>query len=59
MRKYNVSGAYEMLKDLTRGNRVDAQSLRNFVDTLRAEGTVPDEELDALLVRFSTWTAYV
>jgi hypothetical protein len=50
MRKYNVPNAYEKLKDLTRGNRVSAESLRKFVDSLRASGDVPAHELDRLQV---------
>ena len=50
MRKYNVSGAYEKLKELTRGNRIDAASLLAFVDSLRETGEVPSHELDRLKV---------
>ena len=51
MRKYNVPGAYEKLKDLTRGNRIDADSLHAFVESLRADGDVPEHELDRLQVQ--------
>jgi adenylosuccinate lyase len=34
MRRYGVPNAYERLKDLTRGQRVDAQGLAAFVETL-------------------------
>ncbi len=34
MRRYGVSGAYEALKELTRGKRVDGPSLRAFIGTL-------------------------
>ena len=48
MRKYNVPNAYEKLKDLTRGHRIDAESLHDFVDSLRKDGDVPAHELDRL-----------
>lgn len=47
LRRYRVPGAYELLKDLTRGNTIDAESLRGFVDGL----PIPEEarrELRAL-----------
>ena len=34
MRRYGVENAYERLKDLTRGQRIDAAALRAFVSTL-------------------------
>ena len=34
MRRYSVPGAYEKLKELTRGRRVDQQSMQEFVETL-------------------------
>jgi adenylosuccinate lyase len=34
MRRYGVPNAYERLKDLTRGQRVDGEALRAFVATL-------------------------
>jgi adenylosuccinate lyase len=34
MRRYGVAGAYEALKELTRGKRVDGSSLRAFIATL-------------------------
>jgi adenylosuccinate lyase len=45
MRRYGVENAYEQLKALTRGQRVDAASLRAFIDQL----TLPDEAKAALL----------
>lgn len=44
MRKYNVANAYEKLKDLTRGKKVDAQILKDFVATL----DLPDAEKERL-----------
>lgn len=44
MRKYNVANAYEKLKDLTRGKKVDAQILKDFVVTL----DLPDAEKERL-----------
>jgi adenylosuccinate lyase len=35
MRMYGVKNAYEKLKELTRGKRVDAVSLHKFIDTLK------------------------
>jgi len=35
MRMYGVKNAYEKLKELTRGKRVDAVSLHAFIDTLK------------------------
>jgi len=34
MRRHGVQGAYEQLKELTRGKRVDGPTLRAFIDTL-------------------------
>ncbi|CAN5128447.1 adenylosuccinate lyase [soil metagenome] len=34
MRRYGVENPYEQLKELTRGKRIDAESLRAFVDAL-------------------------
>jgi adenylosuccinate lyase len=39
MRRYGVPNAYERLKDLTRGQRVDADALRRFVAAL----PIPDD----------------
>jgi adenylosuccinate lyase len=38
MRRYGVAGAYEALKELTRGKRVDGPALRAFIATL----AIPD-----------------
>jgi adenylosuccinate lyase len=35
MRRYGVENAYEQLKELTRGRRVDGPSLRSFVQGLQ------------------------
>jgi len=45
MRRYGVENAYEQLKALTRGQRVDADSLRRFVEGL----PIPEEARRALL----------
>jgi adenylosuccinate lyase len=45
MRRYGVENAYEQLKSLTRGQRIDAKSLREFVATL----AIPTEAREALL----------
>jgi adenylosuccinate lyase len=45
MRRYGVENAYEQLKALTRGQRVDAASLQQFVAGL----SLPDEAKQALL----------
>ena len=34
MRRYGVENAYEQLKELTRGRRIDAEALARFVDAL-------------------------
>ena len=34
MRRYQIDGAYEKLKELSRGNRLDAAQVRAFVETL-------------------------
>ena len=34
MRRYQIDGAYEKLKELSRGNRLDATQVRAFVETL-------------------------
>ncbi|MCC5793083.1 MAG: adenylosuccinate lyase [Legionellaceae bacterium] len=45
MRRYGVADAYEQLKTLTRGRRVDAQSLQNFITTL----AIPEDAKAQLL----------
>jgi len=45
MRRFGVENAYEQLKSLTRGQRVDAESLRRFIATLG----IPDTAKAALL----------
>jgi adenylosuccinate lyase len=47
MRKHDVPGAYERLKDLTRGERLGAEKMRAFVESLRGE--IPCEEVERLL----------
>jgi adenylosuccinate lyase len=39
MRRYGVESPYEMLKELTRGQRVSAERMREFIDTLE----IPEE----------------
>lgn len=45
MRKCGVTNAYEQLKELTRGKKVDAKKVREFIRTL----AIPDIEKDKLL----------
>ena len=45
MRRYGVESAYEKLKAITRGNRIDAETLRAFV----AELEIPETEKKRLL----------
>jgi adenylosuccinate lyase len=44
MRRYAVPGAYEQLKELTRGRRVDAAAVAAFVDGL----PIPEAEKQRL-----------
>ena len=39
MRRYNVPDAYEQLKTLTRGQGIDAESLKEFINNL----SIPEE----------------
>jgi len=34
MRRYNIEGAYEKLKELTRGKTIDQKAMQEFVETL-------------------------
>ena len=43
MRRYGIEKPYEKLKELTRGRRVDAQGMREFIDTLALPESVKDE----------------
>lgn len=45
MRRYNIPNAYEQMKDLTRGTRVDAKRLQQFVQSL----DIPDEAKKQLM----------
>ena len=45
MRRYNIPNAYEQMRDLTRGLRIDAEKLRQFVKLL----DIPDEAKRQLL----------
>ena len=44
MRRYNVEGAYEKLKDLTRGQAINQDTIKAFVETL----DVPEEAKAAM-----------
>ncbi|MDN3651434.1 adenylosuccinate lyase [Thalassotalea ponticola] len=43
MRRYGIEKPYEKLKELTRGKRVDADSMRAFIDTLDMPQDAKDE----------------
>ena len=45
MRRYGVENAYEQLKELTRGQRVDANSMHKFISGLK----LPEEAKQSLL----------
>lgn len=45
MRRYGVENAYEQLKELTRGQRIDATAMRSFISGLQ----LPDEAKQRLL----------
>jgi len=45
MRRYGVENAYEQLKDLTRGQRLDASMLKTFIQKL----AIPDDAKQTLL----------
>lgn len=47
MRRYTIEGAYEKLKELTRGTTIDAQQLQRFIDEL-AIPIAAKRELQAL-----------
>ena len=44
MRRYGIEKPYEKLKELTRGNRIDAEGLKLFIDTLE----MPEAAKEAL-----------
>ncbi|MGM0595322.1 MAG: adenylosuccinate lyase, partial [Pseudomonadota bacterium] len=48
MRRYGIEKPYEKLKALTRGKRVDAAGMAEFIDTLE----LPDE----VKAEMKTWT---
>ena len=50
MRKYNISGAYEKLKEFTRGQQLDSIKLAAFIRSLE----LPDEEKKRLLALTAT-----
>ncbi|WP_221076976.1 adenylosuccinate lyase [Agarivorans aestuarii] len=43
MRRYGIEKPYEKLKELTRGKRVDAQAMREFIDGLDMPESAKDE----------------
>ncbi len=43
MRRYGIEKPYEKLKELTRGKRVNGDSMREFIDTLELPKSVKDE----------------
>lgn len=45
MRRYGVEGAYEQLKEVTRGKKVTAQALHDLIKTLQ----IPQADIDRLL----------
>lgn len=45
MRRYQIEGAYEQLKELTRGQKITAESLNSFIKQLE----IPDEAKNRLL----------
>lgn len=45
MRRYNVPNAYEQLKDLTRGQGIDANSLKEFINNL----SIPEQAKSQLI----------
>ena len=45
MRMYGEENPYEKLKELTRGHKIDAQTLENFIDSLKK---VPADEKDRM-----------
>lgn len=44
MRRYGIEKPYEKLKELTRGKRVDAEGMKQFIDTL----AIPEDEKNRL-----------
>jgi adenylosuccinate lyase len=51
MRRYGIDKPYEKLKELTRGRRLDAEGMRQFVDSLE----IPEAE-KARLKELTPWT---
>ncbi len=39
MRRYGIEKPYEKLKELTRGKRVDAEGMKQFIDGLELPGS--------------------
>ena len=46
MRRYNVAGAYEQLKELTRGKGINRDTLQAFIKNLKG---IPEAEKQRLL----------
>ena len=46
MRRYNIPNAYEQMRDLTRGLRIDGDKLRHFIQLL----DIPDEAKKQLMI---------
>ena len=45
MRRYGIEQPYEKLKELTRGKRVNAASMREFIERLDIPGEAKDQLL--------------
>ena len=50
MRRYGIANPYEKLKELTRGNRVSREGMKEFVQSLE----IPDDAKEALL-KLTPW----
>lgn len=46
MRRYNIEGAYEKLKELTRGNDMNKETIQSFVSSLEIPETAKQELLE-------------
>ena len=44
MRKYKIEGAYEKLKDITRGKKLDQKAFSKFIETL----DIPKKDKESL-----------
>ena len=43
MRRYNIDNAYEQMRDLSRGHKIDAEHLAKFINTLAIPNEVKEE----------------